>query len=317
MRLVTLAAVLLCASAGIASADHYRKYFPLQQGNSWTYDSLSWEAQSQVKVEAEFSAMHYVTNLPTLGGAWLAWSGTTLYIWDTADVRWEPFLRFGAPAGTTYAVSLPDTGLWNSVTVTVAAKYATVHLTRLDRTLTGCIRFTFAFGGVADAGLTEAIFAPYRGLVRFEETSIAGPVASELTSAVTNGRNWGLNYVTGLEGGSFTGVSITGTNRVRLINSQAAWSAFYAEHKPGEAAPAVDFSTKTVCVVLAGQRPSSGYVVKVDKVVWNYPSSSVTVHVDETQPTGMVLWVITNPYHIVTLDRKVTSASVSWEVAAP
>jgi len=309
--LVAVAVMLTTAAA--AYANHYQKYWPLKNGNSWTYDNLRWEFQSQINVDDAWAGLYHVTNLPTLGEAWLAWSGNTLYIWDAEEAAWNALFRFGAAAGTTYTVSLADRALWNSVQVTVAAKNVTHRLARLDRTLTNCVRFTFAFPGVADAGLVQAVFAPNRGLVFFEETSIAGPVESELTSAVYNGRNWGLNYVRGVEGGNFTNYP-TGTNQILLINTQAEWTAFYALHKPGQTAPDLDLSAHTVVVILAGPRASSGYTVKVDKAVWNYPLNSVKVHVDEITPTGIVLWVITNPYHIVTLDRKVFSANLRWEV---
>jgi hypothetical protein len=114
-----------------------------------------------------------------------------LQAWDGADRRWEPLLRLGAPAGTTYEVELPQP-LWNGVRVTVATKRGVVRDPVLRRTFLGVRKLRIQPDpDLADAGLTELDFAPRVGLVRWVEESIAGPVVHVLSGGRVSGRTIG------------------------------------------------------------------------------------------------------------------------------
>ena len=111
------------------------------------------------------------------------WFGETLRAWDASDRRWEPLLRLGVRAGTTWAVDLPQP-LWRGVQVTVASRRATLVNPVLRRSYSGVVKLTVRPDpDLADAGLTELSFAPRVGLVRWVEESIAGPVEHVLSGA--------------------------------------------------------------------------------------------------------------------------------------
>jgi hypothetical protein len=94
---------------------------------------------------------------------------------DSSQQRWEPFLRLGAPAGTSYAVYLADSPLWRSVVVTIASRHAVVEDAN-GRTLRNCVRLVVRQRKpVADAGVEELVFAPGVGPARIVEQTIAGP----------------------------------------------------------------------------------------------------------------------------------------------
>lgn len=113
--------------------------------------------------------------LPGAGELRVRSAGRAIEAWDATSRRWEPFLRLGAAAGTTYLVDLPATGLWRALTVKVASRRAEVEDAR-GKVLRNCVRLTFTTRKpVADAGLEELVFAPGVGIALTQEQTIAGP----------------------------------------------------------------------------------------------------------------------------------------------
>lgn len=53
----------------------------------------------------------------------------------------------------------------------------------------------------------------------------------------------------------------------RLIRTRAAWRAFLREAGARTTGPAPDFRRGTIVVILAGERPTGGYRVEIEKVV--------------------------------------------------
>ncbi|MBI2900820.1 MAG: hypothetical protein HYY17_11605 [Planctomycetes bacterium] len=314
MKRLSMTLAALVALAGTAQAQYYQKYEPLKEGNAWTYQNQKWGVDATMKVAWSYYGMHYVEGF--FGdGQWLAWSGNTLYCWNATAYEWQPLFRFGAPTGTKYTVNFD---FLENVTVVVETKSAIFEDTVIHQKFYNCVRFGFQYNTpIFDAGLMSMTFAPNVGLVETSSQSIAGPVQVVLKYASVNGKEVGLIGSAGLEKGSMSQYPLTGTNKAIVINSQPAWEAFYAKHKPGETAPAVNFAKQTVVAVLAGVRPTSGYVVWVDLVRWNFPYSGAKVFVMESQPTTIpVLQVLTSPFEIVVLDRKVYSVTVNWKVVA-
>lgn len=304
-----LTMLTLCVAASSAHADHYRKYFPLKEGNTWTYQG---DVETYLTDTDAWAGFHFVTGIPGAeSGIWVAWSGNTLWAWRASDETWTPLFRFGAAVGTTYTVSLDFPFLANAQ-FHVKSKSLTWTDPLLGQTFANCVHFVIL--GQPTSGPGEYIFAPNRGLVMYAQQIEGGQTNFHLSSAVLNGKDFGLVPMQSMESGAFTGYTAGEPKQVLVINSQAQWEAFYAQHQPGADVPKADFTKQTVLVVLAGQRPTSGYWVEAKRVLWKYPTSAATVQVVEHKPTSFVLQVLTQPYQIVLLDRKVYSITVEWTV---
>jgi uncharacterized membrane protein len=89
-----------------------------------------------------------------------------------------------------------------------------------------------------------------------------------------------------------------------LIRDRQAFSAVWAAHAgPNVAVPAVDFDSRMVAAVFAGERPTPGFTIEVTGT--RRDGSSVLVLVDEQHPdpARVAAQVIVSPFHIVTLPR--------------
>ena len=172
---LTLVTVQYAGAAGPPSA------FPLADGNRWILSDVESGGRATVSVAREPTGL-VLHGLPGTDGLRVRSAGRTIEAWDPVNRRWEQLLRLGAPAGTSYVVSLGGEPLWRSLRVTVASREAVVHDAR-GKTLRNCVRLTFrALKPVADAGLEELTFAPGIGLVRSVEMTIAGPRERVLAS---------------------------------------------------------------------------------------------------------------------------------------
>jgi hypothetical protein len=72
-----------------------------------------------------------------------------------------------------------------------------------------------------------------------------------------------------------------GESRRLIIRDANAWAAFWSELGVGDR-PAVDFTRDVVVAVAAGQRPTGGYEIAVDRV--RQANGELTVEVVETTP---------------------------------
>lgn len=320
MNKCLLGVVAACASLfsiGNVCADQGARYLPLQVGNSWTFQNVQTHGQSTMTVASRSGDFFYLSGFPAkAGGVWATFSGDTLYAWNSAGGSWQGLFRFGAAVGTTYTVSL-DNGAWKNVHVKVLEKGANVFQKTLQQSFAGCTRFGFEFPGASGAGIASITFAPDFGPTDWTDTSSPWPALHWIWNAVISGGHFGAVHYSVLESGPVTSYAIAGTDRLKLIKTRAAWRYFYAQHKPGVPAPSIDFSTHTVLVVLAGERPTSGYELEVDFVKWNYPGSTVGVTVVENLPGSPAADGVTSPYMILVLDAKPSWASADWQTADP
>jgi hypothetical protein len=178
-------AAVLCACGGAdegADAGTQRSLLPLEVGKTWQlYDERTGVRRASVAVVRQAEPTGVVLRgFPGLPEARVRRNGAAVEAWDPARSGWEPFLRLGAPAGTSYRVDLSQTLLWRNVVVTVAARDATVADAE-GRQVRDAVRLTFRYRGtLADAGLEELVFAPGVGLARVVEMTIAGPRVSVL-----------------------------------------------------------------------------------------------------------------------------------------
>ena len=92
-----------------------------------------------------------------------------------------------------------------------------------------------------------------------------------------------------------------------VIRDRQSFNAVYAAHAGQDAAvPVVDFETRMVAAVFAGERPTPGFSVEV--VGTRREGADLVVLVSENRderadPNRVVAQVIVSPYHIVTLPR--------------
>ena len=93
-----------------------------------------------------------------------------------------------------------------------------------------------------------------------------------------------------------------------LIRDRQAFAAVWAAHAgPIGTTPLVDFDTRMVAAVFAGERPTPGFSVEVTGTRRDGPESGggLVVLVDERHPdpSRVTAQVIVSPFHIVTLPR--------------
>jgi uncharacterized membrane protein len=93
-----------------------------------------------------------------------------------------------------------------------------------------------------------------------------------------------------------------------LIRDRESFAAVYAAHAGQDAAvPAVDFETRMVAAVFAGERPTPGFSVEV--IGTRREGSALVVLVEEkgeegtSDPGRVTAQVVVSPFHLVTLPR--------------
>jgi uncharacterized membrane protein len=94
------------------------------------------------------------------------------------------------------------------------------------------------------------------------------------------------------------------TARRVVVRDAEAWRALWAEHAaPGAGPPAIDFASRIVAAVFAGERPSPGHSIEIADA--RRDAGGLTLIVKEhTPPRGMVAaQLLVAPFHIVTLPR--------------
>jgi uncharacterized membrane protein len=91
--------------------------------------------------------------------------------------------------------------------------------------------------------------------------------------------------------------------RRTVVRTEEEWRALWAAHAaPGTAPPAVDFGSRMVAAVFAGERPSAGFAIAI---VGAKRNGALTLLVEERRvaPGVLAAQLIVTPFHIVTLPR--------------
>jgi uncharacterized membrane protein len=89
-----------------------------------------------------------------------------------------------------------------------------------------------------------------------------------------------------------------------VVRDDSEWRALWALHAgPGEAAPSVDFTTQVVAAAFAGEKPSPGYAVEIERI--RPEGSGFVVFLGDRAPApgAMAAQMVVTPFHIVTLPR--------------
>jgi uncharacterized membrane protein len=89
-----------------------------------------------------------------------------------------------------------------------------------------------------------------------------------------------------------------------VVRDRGAFTAVWAAHAgPDSSPPPVDFDTRMVVAVFAGERPTPGYEITITGTRRDGPALVVIVTERSPDPTLISAQIITSPFHIVTLPR--------------
>jgi uncharacterized membrane protein len=89
-----------------------------------------------------------------------------------------------------------------------------------------------------------------------------------------------------------------------LIRDRQAFAAVWAAHAGEDATiPPVDFETRMVAAVFAGERPTPGYAIGVTGTTREGPDLVILIEELQPDPARVAAQIVTSPYHIVTLPR--------------
>jgi uncharacterized membrane protein len=94
------------------------------------------------------------------------------------------------------------------------------------------------------------------------------------------------------------------TARRSVVRDAGSWRALWAAHAgPGSPAPVVDFTSRVVAAVFAGERPSPGHAVEITDA--REDAGTLTLAVTEHRPPrgSVAPQLLVSPFHIVTLPR--------------
>ncbi|GEM_PF-1561020 len=104
-----------------------------------------------------------------------------------------------------------------------------------------------------------------------------------------------------------------------LIDSEDSLMNFYHNYRAligKEKIPRIDFSRKMLVGVFAGRRPSGGYSIDVERILYSEKERHLVIHAVEKcpEPGTMVIQVITYPGVFVSIDRvPVKKVSLEFE----
>ncbi len=92
-----------------------------------------------------------------------------------------------------------------------------------------------------------------------------------------------------------------------VVRTAAEWTALWRVHGGQRPKPAVDFSRSMLIGVFLGSRPSGGYGLEITAIDTHDAGLTVTWRESRPTPRAVVTQVLTMPYHIVRVDRRIGS----------
>lgn len=107
--------------------------------------------------------------------------------------------------------------------------------------------------------------------------------------------------LTTLAQGSDSGIT---SARRSVVRDDASWRALWAAHAgPDTAAPSIDFRSRFIAAVFAGERPSPGHSVAITDARADAGGLTLVVS-EQVPPRGeMAAQILVSPFHIVTFPR--------------
>jgi hypothetical protein len=93
----------------------------------------------------------------------------------------------------------------------------------------------------------------------------------------------------------------------KVIRTPAEWTALWREahsiQVPPPAVPKVDFDKEMVIAVFMGQRPTGGYAITIEDVVFGDKEIRVTVREQSPPPDALTTQALTQPFHMVVVKK--------------
>lgn len=183
------------------------------------------------------------------------------------------------------------------IPITVLAACAggtTMRVAQDDTEDSGAVALAPAPEAPAESTATATPATPAPDTIAAQPVPAGQPAPSEAQGYAPYGNGNGLDI---RRIGQWTRTGI-GEARRLVIRDANAWAAFWSELGVGER-PAVDFSHDVVVAVAAGQRPTGGYEIAVDRVSNN--NGELTVEVVETEPgpNCMTTASLTQPVDVI------------------
>ena len=173
-------------------------YFPLQVGNYWKYEKR-WGSnvleEYKVEVLRRAYSYHYFTfywlagyfpHTPPEQRLVCRTYSNNVFEWSRNSYWLNLWYKLGSAVGTRWRFVLEGGNPCNSpLLATLASRTETVTVPA--GTFANCVKVVYSEHGCADAGMTAEWFAPGVGLVKREDTSIAGPMETVLVEARVDG----------------------------------------------------------------------------------------------------------------------------------
>ena len=89
-----------------------------------------------------------------------------------------------------------------------------------------------------------------------------------------------------------------------IVHDAGQWRALWAAHAgPATTAPDVDFTSRMVAAVFAGERPTPGFEIEITGAARDGQALALLVTERSPSPGMMAAQVLVSPFHIVTLPR--------------
>ena len=160
------------------------RYFPAFPGLTWTSGGNPRELALQVRMlETQDTTLGPVYLWDGFQGQRWVQNGAKGKVMEYRDEKWRMLFDLNAEAGTTWTVEpIGDGDFLNNAEMTVVSREEKIEVHYGE--FFPVIHISVRNPNLADAGVTDLYFASEIGLVKWSETSIAGPQSYELASFI-------------------------------------------------------------------------------------------------------------------------------------
>ncbi|MCL6591152.1 MAG: hypothetical protein K6U80_14510 [Firmicutes bacterium] len=240
-------------------------YFPLQVGNEWNYIRTSQviNEKLQVNVSAKMQPPGSTTVFYQLnnynGQAHFVTQTFTGMVYEYPNYQWY-FFSYEPGKSWTMRINTQIPGVITGSDGAILTVVSRNEVVRVPAGIFTTVHIRFQTG-VCDAGITDEWFAPGVGLVKRMETSLVGPITTELVRAVING--------------------VVIENPLVATSAETDKPVYWEDHMPGPAQPpALGPEIIIACTVT----PISGQSTVLNFVDYNVWDVSII------NPKGEVVW---------------------------